>query len=581
MTPAQGKQEFFSIKLLQELILGSFFMSFEKSIIPEDRAVVEELAKIRESCEAFNIVSLNRSLEAAEGLLKESALIDVAVLGQFKAGKSSFINSLVGEPVLPVGVVPVTTVICRLQYGPARKATVTFFDGARLEVETGQLDEYTSESKNPANKKNVEVVDLELPSLIEYSGLRIVDTPGLGSIFAYHHATSENWLPEVGAALLAISADRPLAENDLQLMRELVQYTPNVVLLLTKSDLLTPDQQDEVVNFFKDNLQREFNKTFPIFLYSTKAWTEEFRHRLDAEVLFKLSVDRDFEFRRIRRHKTRGLAESCLGYLEIALQTALQADSDKEHLRAQILDEKVNFDLIREELFIISRENQKQTRVLINNYLERFQAPLIVKLKKELRKEMAGWNYNLWKMTRSYEEWLADKMNEEMRFLSRTEHQHFYGTLKKAHASLSRSLQSFRGLLSGNVEKVLGIRLTETEWKLSVDEPDEPDIKSVRAFDFHLDLIWFLIPMFIFRRFFEKTFLKKINREVETNLARLAAQWEDRINRTIEEMKRQAGRYVKDELATIETLLSSTHGRSPEIQKLIFEIKTGLEKINS
>jgi len=557
-------------------------MSADRPIIPEvttaGRAAFGQLARIREACETFHIVSLKRRLEAAENLRKESALIDVAVLGQFKAGKSSFINSLVGEPVLPVGVVPVTTVICRLQYGPARKAVVAFFDGARLEVGTGRLDEFTSEAKNPSNKKNVEMVDIELPALNEYPGLRIVDTPGLGSIFAYHHATSENWLPEAGAAILAISSDRPLAENDLQLIRELVQYTPNIVLLLTKSDLLTPDQQDEVVGFFKDTLQREFNKTFPIFLYSTRTGTEEFRHKLDAEILFKLSVDRDFEFRRILRHKTRSLADSCLGYLEIALKTALQADSDKEALRAQVLDEKVNFDLIREELFIICRENQKQTRVLINNYLEQFQGPLTIKLKEELRKEMAGWKYNLWKMTRSYEEWLADKMKEEMRSLSRTEHHHFYGSLKKAHASLSRSLQSFRTLLSGNVEKVLGIRLAEAEWKLSVDEPEQPDIKTTWAFDFHLDLIWFLIPMFIFRRFFQKNFLGKINREVETNLARLAAQWEDRINRTIEEMKRQATRYVKDEIATIESLLASTHGRTGEIQKLISDIKSGLEE---
>jgi GTP-binding protein EngB required for normal cell division len=551
-----------------------------KDAASADRAAFAQIARVREACEAFRIVSLDRRLEAAESLKKETSLIDVAVLGQFKAGKSSFINSLVGEPVLPAGVVPVTTVICRLQYGPARKAEVTFFDGTRREVEPDRLDEYTSEAKNPSNQKNVEMVDIELPSLIEYPGLRIVDTPGLGSIFAYHRATAEHWLPEAGAALLAISADRPLAENDLKLIRELVQYTPNVALLLTKSDLLTGEQQDEVVTFFQESLKREFNRTFPVFLYSTRTGTEEYRRRLDAEVLFKLSVDRDFEFSRILRHKTRGLAASCLGYLDIALKTALQADSDKEQLRAQVLDEKVNFDLIREELFIISRENRKQTRELINRHLEQFQGPLTLKLKEELHREMAGWKFNLWRMTRSYEQWLADRMSEEMRSLSRQEHRHFYGTLKKAHASLSRSLQAFRTLLSANVEKVLGISLTEAEWNLAVDEPEHPDIKTTRAFDFHLDLIWFLIPMFIFRRFFERDFINKINREVETNLARLAAQWEDRINRTIEEMKRQAAGYVRDELATIEALLLPSQGKTQKIRDIISGIKSGLADLD-
>lgn len=539
-----------------------------------------ELTLIRRACERFNLVSLNRSLEATEKLLSESSPIDVAILGQFKAGKSSFINSLIAEPILPVGVIPVTTVITRLQYGPQRKAAVSFFNNSVSEVDIKDLDEFTSEAKNPSNKKQVEIVDIELPSLEGYSGLRFVDTPGLGSVFAYHRATAENWLPEVGAALLAISSDRPLSENDLQLIRELVQHTPNVILLLTKTDLLTPDQQDEVVAFFNKTIKKDFNRVFPIFLYSTKAGTEEFHHRLDAEVFFKLSGDREFEFRKILQHKTKSLAASCLGYLEIALKTAVQADSDKEELRKQILDEKVNFDLIREELFIISRENQKQTRVVVNNHLEKFQASLVIKLKEELRKEMTGWNYNLWKMTRSYEEWLSDKLGEEMRKLSRTEHKNFYGTLKKAHASISRSLHSFRTMLSGNVEKVLGVKLTQEEWRLTVDEPEQPDIKTARAFDFHLDLIWFLIPMCIFRRVFEKDFLKKINREVETNLARLAAQWEDRINRTIDEMKKQANRYVKDELATIESLLISSKGQTDEIQKAITDIRSGLNQLN-
>lgn len=539
-----------------------------------------ELTLIRRACERFNLVSLNRSLEATERLLSESSPIDVAILGQFKAGKSSFINSLIGEPILPVGVIPVTTVITRLQYGPQRKAAVSFFNNSVSEVDIKDLDEFTSEAKNPSNEKQVEIVDIELPSLEGYSGLRFVDTPGLGSVFAYHRATAENWLPEVGAALLAISSDRPLSENDLQLIRELVQHTPNVILLLTKTDLLTPDQQEEVVAFFNKTIKKEFNRVFPIFLYSTKTGTGEFRLRLDAEVFSKLSGDREFEFRKILQHKTKSLAASCLGYLEIALKTAVQADSDKEELRKQILDEKVNFDLIREELFIISRENQKQTRIVVNNHLEKFQASLVIKLREELRKEMAGWNYNLWKMTRSYEEWLSDKLGEEMRKLSRTEHKNFYGTLKKAHASISRSLQSFRTMLSGNVEKVLGVKLAEQEWRLTVDEPEQPDIKTARAFDFHLDLIWFLIPMFVFRRVFEKDFLKKINREVETNLARLAAQWEDRINRTIDEMKKQANRYVKDELATIESLLISSKGQTYEIQKAITDIRSGLNQLN-
>jgi GTP-binding protein EngB required for normal cell division len=533
----------------------------------------QALQRVRSTCDTMQILTLGRQIEACEGLLVENPPIDVAILGQFKAGKSSFVNSLIGQNVLPVGVIPVTTVISRLQFGEQERATVSFFDGTRKEIPIAELDEYTAEAKNPSNQKSVEMVDIELPALADYAGLRLVDTPGLGSVFKAHMEVSANWLPEVGAAVLAVSADRPLSENDLQLIRELTQYTPRIILLLTKADLLSPSQQDEVVKFFEDTVKRELNREFPIFLYSTKTDTERFRHRLEVELFFKLAVNRDFEFRKILQHKVNSVIRGSLGYLEIALKTSLQADEDRESLRRQILDEKVSFDSMREELFFIARENQKQTRIFIMNVLQKFMKPLWSELMQRLERDMKTWHGNLWQLTRRYEQWVADTMTEEMRRLSKQEHRHFYGTLKKAHASLARSLEAFRMLLNGNVQKVLGVSLAEAEWDIKIAEPDHPDIRTFSASNYNLDLIWFLIPMFLFRRAFEKRFVEKIPWEVETNINRLAAQWEERINGAIDGMHKQSVQYVKDETATIESLLSGARGRTEEIRQMIADLR--------
>lgn len=540
---------------------------------PIQHAAQKGLQKVRSICDRMQILTLGRQIEACEGLLVENPPIDVAILGQFKAGKSSFVNSLIGQNVLPVGVIPVTTVISRLQFGEQERATVSFFDGTRKEIPIVELDEYTAEAKNPSNQKSVEMVDIELPALADYAGLRLVDTPGLGSVFKAHMEVSSNWLPEVGAAVLAVSADRPLSENDLQLIRELTQYTPRIILLLTKADLLSPSQQDEVVKFFEDTVKRELNREFPIFLYSTKTDTERFRHRLEVELFFKLAVNRDFEFRKILQHKVNSVIRGCLGYLEIALKTSLQADEDRESLQRQILDEKVSFDSMREELFFIARENQKQTRIFIMNVLQNFMKPLWGELMKWLERDMKTWHGNLWHLTRRYEQWVADTMTEEMRRISKQEHRHFYGTLKKAHASLARSLEAFRMLLNGNVQKVLGVSLAEAEWDIKIAEPEQPDIRTFSASNYNLDLIWFLIPLFLFRRAIEKRFVEKIPWEVETNINRLAAQWEERINAAIDGMHKQSVQYVKDETATIESLLSGARGRTEEIRQMIADLR--------
>ena len=416
------------------------------------------LNRIRQICDQFHIVSLNRQIEACQNLLHQDRLIDVAILGQFKSGKSSFLNSLIGKPILPVGVIPVTTTITRLQYGKRERAIVHHFDGQQAEVDIGAIEEFTSEAQNPANRKNVELVNIELPSLEKYTGLRLVDTPGLGSIFKYHIETSQNWLPEVGTALLAISSDRPLGEDDLQLIRELRRHTPKIVLLLTKVDLLSQEQQEEVVRFFRTSLQKELHEEFPILLYSTRSETEQWKQRVESEILCPLSMNRQDEFNKILRHKVQSLVKGCLSYLEIALKTSLQADLDREQLRRQILNGKVNYELIREEISLIARENCLQTRELIQNYLEKFHEPLLKKkLVEMLQKELPAWKGNLAKLTQRYEDWRREVLAEEIAHISKTEYKHFLGTLKKAHASLSRSLEAFRSLLSQNIEKVLGL----------------------------------------------------------------------------------------------------------------------------
>ena len=539
------------------------------------------LQELRQICTRFQLLSLNRQLEAAEGLLVQNQPIDVAILGQFKAGKSSFINSLIGKSVLPVGAIPVTTTITRLQYGEKERVIIRHFDGSVTEVPLSDIADFTSEAKNPSNKRNVEIVDVELPSLEPYAGLRLVDTPGLGSVFAYHKSTSENWLPEVGAALMAVSSDRPLSENDLELIRELTHYTPNILLLLTKTDLLSAEQQDEVIAFFKQTLQRELNRNFPVYLYSTRINTDRYRRCIETEILQKLSANRDSEYQHILRHKTQSLLRSTLGYLEIALKTALQADKDREALRAQILNEQVNEGLMREELALISRENSSQTRPLIQTYLDRFYDPLVAKTVAKLEKDLPTWKGNLWQLSRHFEEWMSETMTEEMSQVSHAEHRRFLGTLNKSHASFSRSLAAFRKFLDENIQKVLGVRLAEMEWTIDVVEPEYPDIIATKSFDIHLDLIWFLIPMFLFRKFFERHFVRGVPREVEMNLSRLASQWEKRINAAIETMRKQAVGYVQDELMTIEALLSKTGGQSEEIQRMIVELEKASERLAS
>jgi GTP-binding protein EngB required for normal cell division len=203
----------------------------------------------------WKLANLQPQIAACREMLGRSNGIDVAVFGRFKAGKSSFLNHLTGRDVLPIGVVPLTAVITRLRYGERERAEVRFLDGVVKDIPLGDIGLYVGEKENPNNRKQVAAVEVELPELKPFAPLQFVDTPGLGSALAHNTEVALNWLPNVGAAVVAVSSDAPLSERDLALLEDLRRHTPKIALLLTKADLLTEAQRAEVREFVHQQWQ--------------------------------------------------------------------------------------------------------------------------------------------------------------------------------------------------------------------------------------------------------------------------------------------------------------------------------------
>jgi len=205
----------------------------------------------------FGLTSLQPTLSACESLAGGGP-IDVAVLGQFKSGKSSLLNAVLGEAVFPVGAVPVTAVVTRAAAGPERVVRVTYLDGSVEEVAPARIAEFVTESGNPGNRRRVAFVDVLTPALRDWPGMRLVDTPGLGSILAHNTEATRTWMPNVAVALVTVSAERPLSDEDRRLIAEAQQTAPRVVVLLTKVDLLTDHELKEVRAFVGRALRESF-----------------------------------------------------------------------------------------------------------------------------------------------------------------------------------------------------------------------------------------------------------------------------------------------------------------------------------
>jgi hypothetical protein len=190
----------------------------------------------------------------------EEGRFHVACVGQFKRGKSTLLNAVVGASVLPTGVAPVTSAITVLRHGEAPAARVSFADGLDEEVAIGALGDYVSESKNPQNEKGVRAVEVFFPSPLLARGLCLVDTPGLGSPLGGNTAVTRAFVPHVDAALVVLGADPPLSGEELALVEEVAAEVRHLVFVLNKSDRLSEEERREGARFASEVLARRLRR---------------------------------------------------------------------------------------------------------------------------------------------------------------------------------------------------------------------------------------------------------------------------------------------------------------------------------
>jgi GTP-binding protein EngB required for normal cell division len=186
-----------------------------------------------------------RAARLAERL--ERRRFNVAVLGEFKRGKSTLVNALLGADVLPAGVLPLTAVVTEVAYGPPG-ATVFHEDGTEKEIALSELAGYVTETANPANALHVKRVEARLPAELLRTGVVLVDTPGTGSVFR-HDAAAARALLEADGAIVVFSADAPLSEEERKLLAALSERQAPTFFVLNRVDHLNPSEREEVGRF--------------------------------------------------------------------------------------------------------------------------------------------------------------------------------------------------------------------------------------------------------------------------------------------------------------------------------------------
>lgn len=181
----------------------------------------------------------------------ESGNINVSIIGQFKRGKSSLANRILGDDVFPVGIVPITSAVTKVVYGEDKKCEVRFKNGIRKEINFEELPSYVSEQQNSNNELGVEEVILHAPSEFLKDGLTFVDTPGVGSYHQNNTQTAYDYLRESDGVIFLLSVDSPINQIEIEFLKNTKDYVDKFYFAVNKVDTVREEDLQAYMNYCK------------------------------------------------------------------------------------------------------------------------------------------------------------------------------------------------------------------------------------------------------------------------------------------------------------------------------------------
>lgn len=172
----------------------------------------------------------------------------ILICGEFKRGKSTFVNALIGRKVCPTDTDICTSTVTCIKYGEKVKATRLYGDFSNLktqEIDFDDIERYTVGSAEDID--NTVCIEIELPLPELQKGMTIIDTPGVGGLDPRHAALTNFFLPRADITLFMTDVNEPLTTTELDYFKnKVLQYARYNAIIVNKADLKDEKQVEEI-----------------------------------------------------------------------------------------------------------------------------------------------------------------------------------------------------------------------------------------------------------------------------------------------------------------------------------------------
>jgi len=547
-------------------------------------AILARVANVRQVAEERKDANAVSELAALDEKLSTNRFY-LAVLGQFKRGKTTLINGLLGADVLPVAVVPLTSIITMLSYGERPEVTVHFLSGETRPSQMEELEQYVTERHNPENRKGVKHVDVRYPSPYLKDGILLVDTPGVGSTYQHNTEVTHSFLAQVDAAIFLVSVDPPLTQAEAEFLRRAKEEVHHFFFVLNKIDLMAEAEMQESLSFSRAQIERQAGlaaiELFPMSarmaLEAKKAGDEQ---RLGASGLVEFE---DALRRFLMKDKGLVLLESSLsdvlrvaGDLRFAIEVEVKAAAvplaelqEKQHLLETEL-EKIEQERSDMNVLLAAEVNRLVGEVEsdLNRRVEE-SIPWVRKRLQEFYTSHAGAGRG--ELGRLLDDFMTQEVEQVFNAWRVEEDQ----KMNKVFLTMS---SRFAEKTNGIIREIRGV--TSRLFDIGVETFESPEALRAEThlyykvdplFYFTIEKIPFVLPKFLFRSYALSKMRDKIKMELYRNAGRIRYDYLERIEKSINEFRKALNLKIDATLTgirqAIERAISARRTSSQEYER--------------
>ena len=233
-------------------------------------AVLDELMA---NAAEFELADPPAAFERYRGKLRENAY-KVLVVGEAKRGKSTFVNALIGRDILPTDVDVATSQVFNIRPSEAGSLPHAVRGRFRAGDPPGGspalrlADRRRTPGAFPPPTEVIRWIEVDMPIRFLPKGVSILDTPGLGALYAGHAQITHRFVPEADAVIFVLESGQPVVEDDLKFIEEILTVTRNIFFVQTKIDQYTKEDWQSIQRRNEEILEERFKDR----LTDTRVW---------------------------------------------------------------------------------------------------------------------------------------------------------------------------------------------------------------------------------------------------------------------------------------------------------------------